>query len=85
MGIKDFADKARDAMGGVRGKVGGAAEAAVDKIDDMTGGKVPEAVKAAVDKIDGDADETDGEVDGDADETDGEVDEEVDGEVDEEE
>ena len=29
------------------------AEAAVEKVDDMTGGKVPDAVKDAVDKVDG--------------------------------
>jgi hypothetical protein len=46
MGIKDFADKAKDALGDV-----------VDKVDDATGGKVPDAVKNAVDKVDGEVDE----------------------------
>jgi ElaB/YqjD/DUF883 family membrane-anchored ribosome-binding protein len=69
-GIKDFADKAKDALGdvadkagdaaeSVRDKVGDAAEAAVDKVDDMTGGKVPDAVKNAVDKIDGEIEQGD--------------------------
>ena len=70
MGIKDFADKAKDTLGDVaekagdaaetvRDKVGDAAEAVVEKVDDVTGGKVPDAVKKAVDRIDGEVDETD--------------------------
>lgn len=70
MGIKEFADKAKERLSGARGKVGDAAEAAVDKVDDMTGGRVPDAVKNAVDKIDGEIErdeggDDDGEGDGD--------------------
>ncbi len=61
MGIKDMAEKAKEAITGAAGKargvVGDAAEAVVDKVDDVSGGKVPDAVKKAVDKIDGE-DET---------------------------
>lgn len=61
MGIKELADKAKNALSGARGKVGDVAEAAVDKVDDMTGGKVPDAVKNAVDKIDGETERDGGE------------------------
>lgn len=54
MGLKDMADKAKDALEDVRDTAGDLAEKAVDKIDDATGGKVPDAVKDIVDKIDGD-------------------------------
>lgn len=68
MGIKDFADKAKDAVTDAADKamdvagdaidktrdvVGNAAEAVVDKVDDVSGGRVPDAVKNAIDKIDG--------------------------------
>ena len=46
-------DKAKDAAESARDAVGNAAEAAVEKVDDMTGGKVPDVVKDVVDKIDG--------------------------------
>ncbi len=57
MGLKDFADKAKDALGDAREKIEDVAEAAVDKVDDMTGGKVPDKVKDLVDKIDGEDDD----------------------------
>ena len=50
-------DVAGDAVDKTRGVVGNAAEAVVDKVDDVSGGRVPDAVKSAVDKIDGE-DET---------------------------
>lgn len=56
VGIKDFSDKAKDALGEVREKAEDVAAKVVDKVDDATGGKVPDSVKDAVDKIDGETD-----------------------------
>lgn len=51
--IMGLFDKAKDMAEDARDKIGDAAEAAVEKVDEMTGGKVPDAIKDAVDKIDG--------------------------------
>ncbi len=68
MGFSDLINKAKGLVGANKDKIGDMAdkvdrdkiedmaEAAVDKVDDMTGGKVPDAVKDAVDKIDGEDD-----------------------------